>query len=139
MIEERLCLLTTQDPAYLLVSAATTLLRAAIESPPEAKVQCVQTLLALLRRLTAARDWDIGDFCLQRCKPSIDKLAAKLGVRESNDDHSIEQAGVATHEPQQGMSDPTLSVESDLLLPLDSLDYQFDLFDDFAGFLAANV
>lgn len=123
------------DTAYLLVSAATTLLRAAIESPQQAKIRCVRSLLGLSARLSAAKQtcsFDIGDFCLQRCKPTIDKLAAALGVQHVEDGSnagSSEQSDAMQAE-MMNIENPPLSLASDFLLPLDTLDYQFDLFDD---------
>ena len=129
------------DTAYLLVSTATTLLRAAIESSEEAKANCVRVLLGLSGRLMAARDtlgWDIGDFCLQRCKPTIDKLATALGLHDADYAPRAEQIDTPARvvAPVGGDENPGMGL--DLLLPLDSLDYQFDLFDDFAGPWAVN-
>lgn len=138
-------LLTYADAAYLLVSAATTLLRAAIESAHQAKVDCVLALLGLSERLSAARktlNWDIGDFCLQRCKPTIDKLATALGVARPENAGDVATAGEVAAACQQDAPDsnvPSLSLNSDFLLPLDSLDYQYDLFDDVAGSWPMNV
>ena len=99
----------------------------------------MRTLLGFSARLTAAREelgWDIGDFCLERCKPTIDKLASVLGVVEGDGEDVVEQQVDAV--PQQqgeevGWEDQPLDLDADLLLPLDSLDQQFDLFDDFAA------
>lgn len=136
--------LTGSDTAYLLVSAATTLLRAAIESPQQAKVQCVLVLLGLSERLSTAREtlnWDVGDFCLQRCKPTIDKLATALGVDRPDNAGESTVAEVAAVSQQDGPCGdvPSLTFNSDLLLPLDSLDYQYELFDDLAGPWPTNI
>lgn len=104
-----------------------------MESSLQAKNQCVRSLLGLSARLGAAREacsFDIGDFCLQRCKPTIDKLASALSINHVENPNPAPQAAFIPPPASSIDQDPSLSIDSDLLLPLDTLDYQFDLFDD---------
>ncbi|PVI07981.1 hypothetical protein DM02DRAFT_608589 [Periconia macrospinosa] len=65
--------------SYLLVSAATTLLRCIVECTDlETKRNCIAKLVGFRDRLKRAQSelqWDLADFCLVRCNDSIQKIA----------------------------------------------------------------
>lgn len=122
-------LLTTLDTAHLLVSATTILLRCLLESTDLAtKKECATKLVRLLRRLETAREaseWDLADFCLERCTEPINKIATAMGITSE----SLPSTDVEEHtRPNNAFSSDTAFTElpSDFFLPVDSLDYPFD-------------
>lgn len=125
--------------SYLLVTSATILLRCAIESPEVAdKKFCVTNLVAFRDRLRAAHDilqWDLADFCLERCDEPIQKMADALGVDSGHmsEPQALSQANVPSTEGSDPYANDTVSI-NDLLLPLDSLDYPWEtLWDGMEG------
>lgn len=125
--------------SYLLVTSATILLRCTIESNDLAtKRSCVAKLVAFQDRLRTARDtsqWDLADFCLERCDGPIQKIADAMGIssRRTLAVESIDQTTVpASGEPNLStLGSPVLD---DLLLPIDSLDYPWEtLWDGMEG------
>ncbi|KAH6614168.1 fungal-specific transcription factor domain-containing protein [Boeremia exigua] len=125
--------------SYLLVTAATILLRCTIESSDLAtKKTCVTKLVAFRDRLRAARDtlqWDLADFCLERCDEPIQKIADAIGPTPSHlatADVTDQTLGSPSTEPHWTPLD--LSSTSDLFLPVDSLDYPWEtLWDGIEG------
>ncbi|KAJ4985873.1 fungal specific transcription factor domain-containing protein [Stagonosporopsis vannaccii] len=125
--------------SYLLVTTATILLRCTIECN-DLSVQrtCTTTLVAFRDRLRIARElleWDLADFCLERCDESIQKISDAIGVAA---DH-LTAATASTisivppaEESHWGVGD--LSSASDFFLPIDSLDYPWEtLWDGIEG------
>jgi hypothetical protein len=68
--------------SYLLVTAATILLRCTIEcNDLGIKRACIAKLVAFRERLERARDeveWDLAEFCLERCGEHIGRFADAL-------------------------------------------------------------
>lgn len=128
--------------AHVLVSATTILLRAAIESDKQSRKQCIEILLKFLARLQAAKrdaHWDIADFCLERCAQPIERLAIAFGVPRDVVNNAGARPGsnkdLVQHQANDEASGGTAAFnpDMDLLLPLDSLGYHFDLFDGAEG------
>ena len=125
--------------SYLLVTSATILLRCTIEGNDlGVKKTCVARLVAFRNRLRTARDtsqWDLADFCLERCDDPIQKLADALGIPS----HYVSAATAAEEQvvPPSRDADPVtsdLGAMSDLFLPIDSLDYPWEtLWDGMEG------
>lgn len=123
--------LTTIDTAHLLVSATTILLRCLLESTDLAtKKDCAAKLLRLQRRLETAREaseWDLADFCLERCTEPIHKIAAAMGILDDSPALPSTSAQDGSHGHNVFESDTTFpELPSDFFLPVDSLDYPFD-------------
>lgn len=130
--------------SYLLVTAATILLRCTIECGDiETKKACATRLVGFRNRLRRARtdsEWDLADFCLERCHEPIQKIANALGILTH--DTQVEDLGQrVTMNPAPGTmdqvevgvlgSDTSLS---DFSVPIDSLDYPWEtLWDSFEG------
>ncbi|KAK5127652.1 hypothetical protein LTR85_006993 [Meristemomyces frigidus] len=104
------------------------------------KRTCTEKLVKLRGRLVKAQ-WDLADFCLERCEEPITKISAAMGLNAVTSG----EAEVRTHEPAAGaenfvttrnaedsMMDPAFDV--DVFLPADSLDFPWetlwDTFDD---------
>lgn len=115
--------------AHLLVSATTILLRCLLESTDLAtKKECATKLVRLQHRLETAREaseWDLADFCLERCTEPINKIAAAMGITS--------EPMLSTTVPEITSPSNTLAnnaafpeLPSDFFLPVDSLDYPFD-------------
>ena len=139
----------TTDTAHLLVSATTMLLRCTVETPNlEAKQECASKLVKLADRLQTARDhaqWDLADFCLERCRQPIDKVASVVlgtdaAAREVNT--SAIPAATLTTNNMTGDNDmfagddPVASLPElgDFFFPVDSLDYPWEtLWHNFDG------
>jgi hypothetical protein len=125
--------------SYLLVTSATILLRCVIESSDLAvKRTCVTRLVAFKNRLRTARDtlqWDLADFCLERCDDPIQKLADAMGIPANHVPAVTPAEEVIPLFPRDSdfiPSDP--GVTSDLFLPIDSLDYPWEtLWDGMEG------
>lgn len=122
--------------SYLLVTAATILLRCTIEcSDIETKKTCATKLLGFRDRLQSASDhsgWDLADFCLERCHEPIQKIANALKVNPRNIRSQDVEAGTtsAIHEPaEEVIADAATTASttmSDFFLPIDSLDYPWE-------------
>jgi hypothetical protein len=88
------------DTAYLLVSAATTLLRCTVESSDvEQKKQSSSSLLRFLHTLRQARevhDWDLSVLCVETCGQSIERIAAAIQI--------VPQPSPATLSPAAGLT-----------------------------------
>lgn len=93
------------------------------------KRDCAAKLVRLRERLQIARDdskWDLADFCLERCSESISRIAAALETLENPPEPERHEAEDSEH-PSFGLDfDPSALLE-DFLLPVDSLDYPFDV------------
>jgi hypothetical protein len=129
--------------SYLLVTAATILLRCTVECGDiVTKRSCITKLIGFRDRLRRASDesgWDLADFCLERCDEPIQKFAdALLSSQQIHTGTNEAQAIIPQAEiPQQhvtemptGDSDPL----SEIFLSVDSLEYPWgdvwDMFDD---------
>lgn len=117
--------------SYLLVTSATILLRCTIESNDLVKKKaCVTALVAFRNRLRTARDalqWDLAEFCLERCDEPIQRIADALGISSSHLPTAvhIDQATTSrTEEP--GLAPLHEASINDLFLPVDSLDYPWE-------------
>ncbi|KAF1927942.1 uncharacterized protein M421DRAFT_5608 [Didymella exigua CBS 183.55] len=101
--------------SYLLVTSATILLRCTIESNDlNKKKACVTQLVAFRERLRTARDalqWDLAEFCLERCDEPIQRIADALVLLEAQ---------------EPGLAVPHDLSLNDLFLPVDSLDYPWE-------------
>ena len=125
--------------AYLLVTSATILLRCTIESSDlTMKKDCVTKLVEFRDRLRIARNtsqWDLADFCLERCDEPIQKMADAIGlsVHDVTDPLSMGQAVRPETGGTQGSASEAFSID-DLILPIDSLDYPWKtLWDGIEG------
>ncbi|KAF3003680.1 hypothetical protein E8E13_008625 [Curvularia kusanoi] len=125
--------------SYLLVTSATILLRCTIESNDLiTKKGCVAKLVEFRNRLRIARDisqWDLADFCLERCDEPIQKMSDAMGMSPHNM-HAPSAVSQAV-EPDAGSTQPStadpFSID-DLVLPIDSLDYPWEtLWDGIEG------
>lgn len=69
----------TQDTTYHLNSAATLILRCALEAEkPETAQECVASAKRLIDFLRMAKDeanWDLADTCLNHCEAIVKKLS----------------------------------------------------------------
>jgi hypothetical protein len=125
--------------AYLLVSAATILLRCTIEcSDTDTRMTCAIKLKDFRDRLQTARDdsrWDLADFCLERCNEPIQKIVDVVGSFRQPDhvQTSANPTGSVTEVRDDPMTMNTPYVP-DFDLPIDSLDYPWEtLWDTFEG------
>jgi hypothetical protein len=130
--------------SYLLVTAATILLRCTVECGDIAtKRSCVVKLISFRDRLRKASDesgWDLADFCLERCDEPIQKFAdaLQLSSQEIQTGTSEARSILPPAEiPQQHVTEmPTgdSGPLSEIFLSVDSLEYPWgdvwDIFDD---------
>lgn len=122
------------DTAHLLVTTTTILLRCLLESPDlPTKKNCAIELLQFRQRLRIARDerdWDLADFCLERCSEPIDKIATAMGVTLDSCSSSSSLRRLIPLDTQQQAPidlDSTFSgILDEFLLPGDSWEYPFD-------------
>jgi hypothetical protein len=128
--------------SYLLVTAATILLRCTIECGDlTTKKSCIAKLVAFKTRLRTARDeseWDLADFCLERCEEPIQKFADALRTTSQSLQTGPAEAAPtipqidAVHVDVADSSTEELGTLPDLFLSLDTLDYPWDtLWDTF--------
>jgi len=128
--------------SYLLVSAATILLRCTIECEDLAtKKSCISKLIVFRARLRTAREksgWDLADFCLERREEPIQKLAdAMQTISYPRQKERAETAASRSydHPMQVAVTDGTgneLVALPDLFLSLDTLEHPWDnLWDTF--------
>jgi hypothetical protein len=126
--------------AYLLVSAATILLRCTIEcNDSETRIACATKLKNFRDRLQAARDdsrWDLADFCLERCNDAIQKVADVVGNTRQYD--HVWTTSVNPTEPGTEAPHSPITIDAnympDFVFPIDSLDYPWEtLWDTFEG------
>lgn len=126
------------DTAYLLVSAATILLRCIVESSIlQTKQVCMLKLKAFQKRLQTARDtsgWDLADFCLERCSLPIDQIATAMRAtlpesrQQSSSTTENISDGAAAH-PESGIvsiQNEALAYPSDFMLPVDAWDIPWE-------------
>lgn len=126
--------------SYLLVSAATILLRCTIECEDLAtKKSCIAKLIVFRDRLRTAREesgWDLADFCLERCEEPIQKLADALQtISLPRQEERTEFAASISHDQPIRVADNPGGEPialPDLFLSLDTLEYPWDnLWDTF--------
>lgn len=130
------------DTAHLLVSVATVLLRCTVESAAlEVKRDCARTLLRLSKTLQNS-GWDLADFCLERCKQPIERIASATGI-VSSASATEEQVSGQEAAPMDLLEDTnTLEIANppddaamelpsstgNFTFPVDSLEYPWDTF-----------
>lgn len=122
--------------SYLLVTAATILLRCTIECGDiTTKKSCMTMLVSFRDRLQRARDhsgWDLAEFCLERCHEPIQKIANALGVFSQDPQAEMTETdpdgGPTGNLQYTGAEAPTddYSSLSELFLPVDSLEYPWE-------------
>ncbi|CAK1363200.1 putative transcriptional regulatory protein [Cercospora beticola] len=121
--------------AHLLVTAATITLRCLLESTDTiTKRTCVEKLAQFRDRLQKAKaesNWDLADFCLERCAEPIDKICASMRDVLPVAVPASKERGTATSSQQSELEDAALDFDfaswsSDFLLPVDNFDYPFD-------------
>ncbi|EGP85465.1 uncharacterized protein MYCGRDRAFT_61319 [Zymoseptoria tritici IPO323] len=119
--------------AHLLVTATTILLRCLLESTDvTTKHTCAEKLVRLVSTLKVSKeehDWDLADFCLERCSEPISKISSALGIVDEATGSSagaVAQAPVADESIAAGLPGPVEDWPLDVLFPVDSLDYPFD-------------
>ncbi|KAH7394984.1 fungal-specific transcription factor domain-containing protein [Phaeosphaeria sp. MPI-PUGE-AT-0046c] len=123
--------------SYLLVTAATILLRCVVECGDlPTKKSCIEDLVRFrdrLRRGSQNSGWDLADFCLERCDEPIQKFADALQSlpREIGAEEDGQIESVATHDgtPQHGPDYDARSDAfplSDLLLTGDSFEHPWE-------------
>jgi hypothetical protein len=117
--------------SYLLVTSATILLRCTIESSDlDKKRACVTQLIAFRDRLRTARDmlqWDLAEFCLERCDEPIQRISNALGTTSDYMQTHLQADQVASSEtPALGLAPPHELSLNDLFLPVDSLDFPWE-------------
>ncbi|KAF9694490.1 hypothetical protein EKO04_007333 [Ascochyta lentis] len=125
--------------SYLLITAATILLRCTIEaSDPTTKRKCVTRLVEFRERLRLARDmshWDLAEFCLERCDEPIQKIAEIIGLypRDVPIDTTNFEPAMSTS-TELDLTTIDTSAMHDLFLPIDPLDYPWEtLWDSMEG------
>jgi hypothetical protein len=130
--------------SYLLVTAATILLRCTIECGDIAtKRSCVAKLVGFrdrLRRASKDSGWDLADFCLERCDEPIQKFADVLQCSSQQTRTGAGEAeptlAQAQAEQQDDMEMPMSDPDplSGVFLSVDSLEYPWgdawNIFDD---------
>lgn len=130
--------------SYLLVTAATTLLRCTVECGDiVTKRSCITKLVAFRNRLRKASDdsrWDLADFCLERCDEPIQRIADALKIASRDVHHTAADtinASVPNETVRPTYIDPpldNLNSLSDFSPPLDSLGFSWDtLWDTYDG------
>ena len=125
--------------SYLLVTTATILLRCTIEcNDSTVQKTCIAKLVAFRDRLRSARDsleWDLADFCLERCEEPIQKVADAIGVPPDHLTVATASNISIVPPPEEPHWDPVdFSSASNLFLPIDSLDYPWEtLWDGIEG------
>jgi hypothetical protein len=135
---------------YLLVTAATILLRCSVECGDLViKKSCIAKLVNFrdwLRRASTDCGWDLADFCLERCDEPIQKLANALQI-SSQEIHTrmkgAETISTRVEEPPYTITDLSMgdSVSlSELYLPVDPLEFSWEsLWDTSDGLWPANA
>ncbi|KAF1362672.1 hypothetical protein EJ07DRAFT_163290 [Lizonia empirigonia] len=123
--------------SYLLITAATILLRCTIEGGDlVTKKACVMKLVAFRNRLRLARDvsqWDLAEFCLERCDEPIQKIADAIGVPQENVPTNSRVAEPTVVISRDSATTDT-SAMGDVFIPIDSLDYPWEtLWDSMDG------
>ncbi|KAH7397563.1 fungal-specific transcription factor domain-containing protein [Cadophora sp. MPI-SDFR-AT-0126] len=133
--------------AYLLVSAATILLRCIVESSDiKTKRDCILKLKAFQNRLQIARDtsgWDLAEFCLERCSLPIKQIAGALRVSLDLPDHDSSNgvqnrsSVVFTPTPSEpratSLQDGSAPYPLDFFLPVDPWDIPWESMWDSNG------
>ncbi|WPG98196.1 fungal-specific transcription factor domain-containing protein [Acrodontium crateriforme] len=126
--------------AYLVVSAATTLLRCTVESSnPQEKNQSIVALVRFLNALRIARDdydWDLASLCIETCGQSIMSIAS--ATQTAMESVTANRGAVVSADVPQSpidLHDPPMTTEplaEDSILQL-TLDIPWDhLWDDLA-------
>lgn len=120
--------------SYLLVTAATILLRCTIEVGNfQIKADCIKSLVAFMNRLQRAKEesgWDLADFCLERCSEPIRKMAAVFSIPtdnrgvQVNETESSEWGTAPAHSASRDEIDP--SEFNVFFQPLDLSEYPWD-------------
>ncbi|PVH76137.1 hypothetical protein DL98DRAFT_426190 [Cadophora sp. DSE1049] len=131
--------------AYLLVSAATILLRCIVEpSDLQTKRECILKLKAFQNRLQIARDisgWDLADFCLERCSLPIEQIAGALREPLDRPDHDSNNGtqnrsnavNTPSDPPATSFQDGSASYPLDFVLPVDLWDMPWESMWDSNG------
>lgn len=127
--------------SYLLVTATTILLRCTIESGDSTTNRwCIVKLVNFYDRLRKAKDdcdWDLAEFCLERCSEPIQKIANALNSARISPGEDAE--ATTTKVPVEAAQDVRIDEDiidltklSDIFLPVDQLDLSWDsLWDSF--------
>jgi hypothetical protein len=109
------------------------------------KRACTTKLVQFRDRLQQARiesDWDLAEFCLERCHDPIQKIADALGIASSIETTPVPTSTTACtvipHTPiDQETSNEIQSMSvplPDVFLPIDSLDFPWEtMWDSFDG------
>lgn len=110
------------DTGHLLVSATTILIRCTVESTnTSVRANSTAKLIKLVEYLRPACtdcNWDLADFCVERCSDPITKVA-NLYLAEPT-------TGEATNATIQNHSTNADDLFPALLLPLDSLEFPWE-------------
>ncbi|MAD87717.1 MAG: hypothetical protein CL912_32555 [Deltaproteobacteria bacterium] len=137
--------MTLSDTAYLLVSAATILLRCIVESSDvQTKRECIQKLKSFQTRLQAARDisgWDLADFCLERCSLPIEQIAGALKVPLDRPNHEPNSGtqnrshveDQPSEQPATSFQDGSASYPLDFVFPIEPWDIPWESMWDSNG------
>ncbi|KAH8728731.1 fungal-specific transcription factor domain-containing protein [Phaeosphaeriaceae sp. PMI808] len=111
--------------SYLLVTAATILLRCTVEGGGiVTKRSCVTKLVQFRDRLQRASEdseWDLADACLERCHEPIQKIADALKVCPQRSSEEVADTGTESASAT-GLND------MDEGAPIDNLDFFTDFF-----------
>ncbi|KAH7089031.1 fungal-specific transcription factor domain-containing protein [Paraphoma chrysanthemicola] len=125
--------------SYLLVTAATILLRCTIECGDlNTKASNVAKLVEFRISLQKARDesaWDLAEFCLEKCHEPIQKIADAMGTFSSSAPSEAVGAAIEPDTTARDAGDAGGSSASPTaLLPMDLLEYPWDtMWDTFDG------
>ncbi|KAL1631812.1 hypothetical protein SLS56_004333 [Neofusicoccum ribis] len=120
---------------HLLVSAATILLRCAIDTTDTNVVEaCKTSLKSLQERLHLAKEqdnWDLADMFIKRCDEPISRITAISNPEARNQDVGDESARQDPEETRQQIViqeplDFGLSTYSELNIPIGPLDYPWE-------------
>ncbi|KAH7068877.1 fungal-specific transcription factor domain-containing protein [Paraphoma chrysanthemicola] len=131
--------------SYLLVTAATILLRCTIECGDlNTKASNVAKLVEFRTSLQRARDeigWDLAEFCLEKCHEPIQKIADAMGTFSSSAPSEAVEAAIESENTTGDAGDTGHSLASpNAMLCIDLFEYPWDtMWDTFDGPWALHI
>lgn len=96
----------------------------------DTKRGCAMKLVNLQTHLIAVRNdsqWDLADFCLDRCSEPISKIATAMSITSQSVAGNV-PATISRHgvDPAEAADNMMAALPEDFFLPMDPLDYPFD-------------
>ncbi|KAF2829276.1 hypothetical protein CC86DRAFT_392426 [Ophiobolus disseminans] len=124
--------------SYLLVTAATILLRCTVECGNIAtKRSCATKLTAFRDRLRSASEesaWDLADFCLERCNEPIQRITDAMMVAPPNAQTPMADTSDGSAPIEMTQESNEALPTGNMFPPIDSLEFPWDsLCDTFDG------